>query len=388
MSAMSVGELFAGYGGISLALEALTLTRTAWVAETAAGPRKVLAHRFPDASNLGDVTCVDWGSVEPVDVIAGGSPCQDLSVAGQRAGMMPGTRSGLWGAMTHAIATIRPSLVVWENVRGALSASAFSLMESDPGRVGGGADGPSLRALGRVLGDLSSLGYDAQWITLPASDAGAPHRRERVFVLAHRQGAPADAARLISERIGEARDGRPGPADGGGQPVSLLPTPAVNDMGAAYTPETWDAWTAKMRARHGNGNGHGKSLNIEAQRMLPTPSVADATGGHARRGGDRSAEFLLPGAVRPENFGPYAAAVQRWEAVTGTTAPSPTEPGKNGNLRLSAAFAEWMMGLPAGWITDVPDVSRREAVTMCGNGVVPQQAALALSTLAGWAVAA
>ena len=112
MSALSVGELFAGYGGISLALEALTLTRTAWVAETAAGPRKVLAHRFPDASNLGDVTCVDWGSVEPVDVIAGSSPCQDLSVAGQRAGMMPGTRSGLWESMTHAIATIRPSLVV------------------------------------------------------------------------------------------------------------------------------------------------------------------------------------------------------------------------------------------------------------------------------------
>ena len=169
---------------------------------------------------------------------------------------------------------------------------------------------------------------------------------------------------------------------------NLLPTPAVNDMGAAYTPETWDAWTAKMRERHGNGNGHGKSLNIETQRMLPTPSVADATGGHARRGGDRSAELLLPGAVRPENFGPYAAAVARWEVVTGTTAPAPTEPGKNGNPRLSAAFAEWMMGLPAGWITDVPNITRTEALKMAGNGVVPQQAALALSILAGWAVAA
>lgn len=79
----------------------------------------------------------------------------------------------------------------------------------------------------------------------------------------------------------------------------LLPTPAVNDMGAGYTPETWDEWTAKMQAVHSNGNGHGKSLAIEAQRLLPTPSVvADATGGHATRGGDRAVELLLPGVAR------------------------------------------------------------------------------------------
>lgn len=58
--------------------------------------------------------------------------------------------------------------------------------------------------------------------------------------------------------------------------VALLPTPAVNDMGRAYTPEEWDAWTERMRERHGNGNGHGKSLEIEAQRLLPTPTVGDA----------------------------------------------------------------------------------------------------------------
>ena len=69
--------------------------------------------------------------------------------------------------------------------------------------------------------------------------------------------------------------------------VHYLPTPAVNDMGRGKTPEDWDAWTAKMQAAHGNGNGHGKSLEIEAQRLLPTPAARDAKGPHMadRNGG-------------------------------------------------------------------------------------------------------
>jgi DNA (cytosine-5)-methyltransferase 1 len=80
--------------------------------------------------------------------------------------------------------------------------------------------------------------------------------------------------------------------------VSLLPTPAVNDMGEGKTVEHWDEWTATMQAKHGNGNGHGKSLAIEAQRLLPTPSVADGMGGHLTRSGARSGELLLPGVAK------------------------------------------------------------------------------------------
>lgn len=65
--------------------------------------------------------------------------------------------------------------------------------------------------------------------------------------------------------------------------ISLLPTPAVNDRGAAYTPEQWDEWTAKMQAAHGNGNGHGKSLSIEALRLLPTPTAMDSAGSRGHR---------------------------------------------------------------------------------------------------------
>jgi DNA (cytosine-5)-methyltransferase 1 len=138
----------------------------------------------PDAPNLGDITTIDWATVEPVDVITGGSPCQDLSAAGQRAGMTTGTRSNLWVAMREAIAILRPRLVVWENVRGAYSAPADSGVEPCPGCVGD-RPGVSMRALGRVLGDLSELGYDAVWHGLRAADVGAPHARFRVFVVAN-----------------------------------------------------------------------------------------------------------------------------------------------------------------------------------------------------------
>jgi len=128
----------------------------------------------------------------------------------------------------------------------------------------------------------------------------------------------------------------------------LLPTPAVNDMGAGKTVEAWDEWTAAQRAKHGTRNGHGPSLSIEAARH---------------------------GAA----WGPYAAAVARWEALT-RPAPAPTEQGRSGP-RLSPIFVEWMQGLDAGWVTAVPDLTRNQMLTMLGNGVVPQCGAVAYALL-------
>jgi DNA (cytosine-5)-methyltransferase 1 len=158
---LTAGSLFAGYGGIELALSSVLDVRPAWFVEFDKAPSKVLTHHWPDVPNHGDVTKIDWSTVEPVDIITGGSPCQDLSHAGKRAGMTEGTRSNLWVQMREAINVIRPRLVVWENVRGAFSAPADSALEPCPGCVGDGDDGPVLRALGRVLGDLADLGYDA-----------------------------------------------------------------------------------------------------------------------------------------------------------------------------------------------------------------------------------
>ena len=214
--------------------------------------------------------------------------------------------------------------------------------------------------------------------------------------------------------------------------VTLLPTPAVNDMGAGKTVDEWDAWTDRMKTAHGNGNGHGKSLEIEAQRLLPTPRAQDSdespTTFDRRVGALQSAEGrsggrtgtplgvevqrLLPtpntsdalGAKSPEkiaeqrartpggyaqlreaalsDFGPYAAAIARWEQVLGRPAPPPTEPGQNGRPRLSPRFVEFMMGLPDGWVTGV-DIPRSAQLKVLGNGVVPQQALLALALLDG-----
>lgn len=430
MSGPRIGSLFSGYGGIDLGLRELWPdARTVWTSDIKPGAIKVLEHRFPDAPNLGDITTIDWSTVEPVDIITGGSPCQDLSHAGKRAGMKPGTRSGLWASMCDAIETLRPSLVIWENVRGALSAEAITGDVESCGFCMADRDGQPMRALGRVLGDLADIGYDAAWVGLRAADVGACHGRFRVFVLAWPTNS-TDIGRAWARTSWAGRNGledgshdavallrSPCEQEDGGGPLhpddakvrgqtlrltgqilamtgDLLPTPAVNDMGKAYTPDEWDDWTAVQKAKHGNGNGHGKSLEIEAARLslLPTTSVADSLGGHERRGGDRGEELLLNGIAKEMgravdslealHASVYAPAIRRHEQAFGALAPMPTEPtGRKGANRLSPAFTEWMMGLPDGWVTDVPGVTRTEALSMCGDGVVPQQCATAVRWL-------
>jgi len=192
MSRLTLGELCAGYGGLGKAVENVLDAELKWYSEFDANPSKIMAHHWPDVPNLGDMTQIDWAAVEPVDVLSGGTPCQDLSHAGRRRGMTEGTRSNLWAQMREAIDTIQPTWVAWENVRGAYSANATSDLEHCPGCMGDAGGGkPVLRALGRVLGDLSELGYDAEWRGLRAADVGAPHGRFRVFILAKRRGASA-----------------------------------------------------------------------------------------------------------------------------------------------------------------------------------------------------
>ncbi len=134
----------------------------------------------------GDITDLPLAPFRGVDAIIGGFPCTDISAAGRRAGI-EGEHSGLWGrAFVPAIRELRPRLVFVENVSALLT-----------------------RGLDTVLGDLAALGYDAEWTSLRASDVGAPHRRERVFILGH-----AKRARLERLRSSEPR-GRPEPASAG-----------------------------------------------------------------------------------------------------------------------------------------------------------------------------
>jgi DNA (cytosine-5)-methyltransferase 1 len=159
---LTLGSLFSGIGGIELGFERTGAFKTIWHSEIEAYPSAVLEENFPGVKNYGDITKIDWGKVERPDVLCGGFPCQDISVAGKGAGIKEGTRSGLWSEYARAIRELRPRYVVVENV-------------------------PMLarRGLTRVLGDLAALGYDAEWKIVSAASVGAPHRRERLFIIAY-----------------------------------------------------------------------------------------------------------------------------------------------------------------------------------------------------------
>ena len=185
MGKLRVGSLFSGYGGLDLAVLNVLDAEMAWHCEWEDAPSAILAKHFPDVPNYRDVSKVDFTQVEKVDILTGGFPCQDLSLAGKRAGLKEGTRSGLWHEFARAIEELQPKLVVIENVRGLLSAKADNGMEYSQEDLDDWGARPVFTAIQAVLGSLADIGYDAKWCGLRAADAGAPHNRFRVFIIAY-----------------------------------------------------------------------------------------------------------------------------------------------------------------------------------------------------------
>lgn len=165
---MTIGSLFSGIGGLEMGLALCKVGPVRWQCDNNPDARAVLAKHWPNAKRYEDVREID-GKAEKVDVICGGFPCQDVSHAGKRAGIH-GERSGLWFEFARVVRELRPRYVFVENVPGLLS------------------DG-----MGDVLGDLASLGYDAEWECVPAAAVGAPHLRARVWVLAYPRGERDEA---------------------------------------------------------------------------------------------------------------------------------------------------------------------------------------------------
>jgi len=188
MTKLRVGSLFSGYGGLDLAVLNVLDAEMAWHCEWEDAPSAILAKHFPDVPNYRDVSKVDFTQVEKVDILTGGFPCQDLSLAGKRAGLKEGTRSGLWHEFARAIEELQPKLVVIENVRGLLSAKADNGMEYSQEDLDDWGARPVFTAIQAVLGSLADIGYDAKWCGLRAADAGAPHNRFRVFIIAFPKG--------------------------------------------------------------------------------------------------------------------------------------------------------------------------------------------------------
>ena len=159
---IKVGSLFSGIGGLDLGLERAGM-KVKWMCEIDPYCRKVLKKHWPNVPCFEDITTVDFKAVEPVDLICGGFPCQDLSYAGKRIGLK-GERSGLFYELMRAVCDIRPKYVLLENVPGLLTLG-----------------------MGAVLGELTALGYDAEWESIPAAAFGAPHLRYRVFIVGYPQ---------------------------------------------------------------------------------------------------------------------------------------------------------------------------------------------------------
>jgi DNA (cytosine-5)-methyltransferase 1 len=292
---LTVGSLFAGIGGFDLGLERAGM-RTVWFCEQDPFCQRVLAKHWPGVPVHGDVRSLvadtGRGSVQRgrgrgevagtagprqgrsrgaagnsgatradvpdalrpelpvpvpyVDILAGGFPCQDLSYAGAGAGI-DGERSGLWAEYARLIRELRPRYVVVENVSALLA-----------------------RGLGRVLGDLAACGYDAEWDCIPASAVGAPHRRDRVWLVAYPDGRGGTVADPDGGRreVGPQRNG--GPARPG------LQAPRGHDAERRGVSGWWESEPDVGRVAHGVPN------RVDRLRSLGNalvPQIAEWLGG-------------------------------------------------------------------------------------------------------------
>ncbi len=160
---LTMGSLFSGIGGLDLGLERSFKgqLQTAWQVEENQFCRSVLERHWPNAKRYNDVRTVGAHNLEPVEILCGGFPCQDISIAGKGEGLN-GKRSGLWWEFHRIINELRPSVVVMENVPAI-----------------------TIRGLSAVVGSLAQIGYDCQWTIISAKQCGAPHLRRRWFCVAY-----------------------------------------------------------------------------------------------------------------------------------------------------------------------------------------------------------
>lgn len=437
----SILSLFTGYGGLDMAVESITGGHVVAVSDIDSGPCTLLEVRRPGVPNLGDITTLDWDSpdVPQFDVLAGGYPCQPFSAAGRRMGEKDPRH--LWPHVLEAIRTRRPSQVFLENVRGHLSLG-FAQVLRDLAQAqyavrwsivaASTVGAPHRRERLYIYAVPSPDPVDASGV--PDKPATAGEVTAGGYVTMDRMDKGVDAAHLLlptpmaRDHRGKSAAGR----DGGkclGDAPTLFPSPCANDSKGsrtAYRPRGNQLRDLPvLLSTHGSANhfptptaadaDKARSNPSQAKRnspplaalpiLLPTPQAnlgSNGGGQHPdkRRAGGHSISIedaaLGMGLDTPyaadhwdtfntPAWGKYAAAVARWALITGNPAPAPVEPNSNGRPRLTAAFPEWMMGLPAGYLTgeDV-GLSRTQAVKLAGNGVVPQAAAWAFTALTSY----
>ena len=298
---LRVGSLCSGYGGLEMGIEqAFGPIDLRFVSDIDKDVNTLLAHHRADVPNLGDLKTVNWEKQDQIDLLCAGYPCQPFSTAGHRKGLED--ERAIFGWIADGISVLRPERVLLENVAGHLTLGSAG-----------------------VVAELARLGYDAKWGIVRASDAGAAHRRARLFIWAK----PADAR----------SDGR------------------------------YKTATSESQRRQIRSSGHDREVSYG--KFTPNSTSVGLQDLRTELG----LEETTRKARRFDRFGPYEPAIRRWEQIMGRPAPYPVD-----NKGIEPAFVEWMMGLPEGHVTGL-GLSRTAELKMLGNGVVPQQAALALHYL-------
>ena len=342
---MRLGSLFAGIGGFDLGFEAAGFTPV-WQVEIDPGCREVLRRHWPDVTQYADIR---EANPTPVDVIVGGFPCQDLSVAGKHAGLS-GKRSGLFYEMVRIVNDLRPRYLVWENVPGLLS--------SDHGRD-----------FMRVLVELDNIGYAGCWTSLDAQYFGLAQRRRRIFGVFARGDIGAESC---AEILALTEGGRRHPAPIRGARAGIAPTVTGGFAGAGggnrygMNPET-----AESLQVVGTLVGHHMRNSAEDADRLVTvaaPLVArQAKGGFTDPVSDNIIAFQPRYYTRGNKTGGAPAEDQ-----------TPTLSAGNGGFgapgvaqamsvrRLTPLECERLQGFPDGWTAGQSDSARYRQL---GNAV-------------------
>ena len=335
-------DLFSGIGGFALAGESVGI-ETAAFCEIEPFAVGILKKRFPGVPVFSDVRELGADSIGGIDIVCGGFPCQDLSVAGKRAGLA-GERSGLWYEMLRVVREVRPRWVVAENVRGAVNL-----------------------ALDTVCAGLEDAGYVVWPFLVPASAFGAPHRRERLFVVAARE----DVAYAVSERLQRGFDetdyecewGRDRVVSVVGSGARFWPTPRGSDgnhggpnqrgsRGDLMLSSAVAMWpTPSVRGnynRRGLSDTSGDGL-ATAVNLWPTPhrNCSNGAGAHGDGGLNIQTAVSLwptPRANKPEGYSSNGYSPTLAQRVTGEVRPA--------HGMLSPDWVECLMGFPLGW-TDI-----------------------------------
>lgn len=321
---LKIGSLCSGYGGLDMAVEAYFNAETVWMCDNDKYASVVIKERW-NLPNLGDLKAVDWSTVEPIDILTAGYPCQPFSTAGQRKGEKD--ERHIWPEIKTIISNLQPKFAILENVRGHLTLG-----------------------FKEVLQDLTEIGYDARWAIVRASDVGAPHQRARLFIVAY---PSIKRCKSSNKCAGDNSQGK---------------------QGASIT------FTRSSVVTNANSDAYQESRRTDRELFATCAGLQDGENQGQTRckcGGG----CAIDSNTNVKQLSPNRPMSQLgWRFNSRFDMSMRSIPNPLVNAKLNTKFVEYMMGLPEGWVTDL-DISRSQQFKILGNGVVPQQAYYALQLL-------